>query len=43
MDIYVSTILGLPTSIADTDIDQEPPLDIDDRDIYDDGIPFQPY
>lgn len=31
MDIYVSTLLGLPCGIADDDIDQEMPLEIDDE------------
>ena len=41
MDIYVSTMLGLPSSIADDDIDQTLPLDIDDRGIHEDGVPLQ--
>ena len=42
IDIYVSTMLGLPSSIADVDIDQELPLDIDDGGIHEEGIPLQP-
>ena len=43
MDIYVSTMLGLPGSIADDDIDQELPLDIDDPNILDDRTLPQPH
>jgi len=43
MDIYVSTMLGLPGSIADDDIDQEFPLDTDDSCILEDRIVPQPY
>lgn len=43
MDIYVSTMLGLPGSIADDDIDQELPLDIDDSCLLEDRILPQPY
>lgn len=42
MDIYVSTMLGLPESIADDDIDQELPLDIDDSYVLEDQILPQP-
>ena len=31
MDIYVSTLLGLPCGIADDEIDQDMPLGIDDE------------
>lgn len=31
MDIYVSTLLGLPQMVSNQDIDQEYPLDIDDE------------
>lgn len=43
IDIYVSTMLGLPASIADNDIDQEIPLDVDDGCVHEDGILAQPY
>lgn len=42
MDIYVSTMLGLPGSIADDDIDQELPLETDDSYILEDRILPQP-
>jgi hypothetical protein len=41
MDIYVSTVLGLPRSIADDDIDQEFPLDLDDESIRENGVSLQ--
>jgi Fungal specific transcription factor domain len=41
MDIYVSTMLGLPGSITDDDIDQELPLDIDDGAILESHGPLQ--
>ncbi|KAK5145786.1 hypothetical protein LTR04_001213 [Oleoguttula sp. CCFEE 6159] len=43
MDIYVSAVLGLPGSIADNDIDQEMPLEVDDECILEDRILPQPY
>ena len=43
MDIYVSTMLGLPGSIADDDIDQELPLDIDDSYILEHRMVPQPF
>ena len=42
MDIHVSAMLGLPGSIADDDIDQELPLDIDDKTIHKTCIPLEP-
>ncbi|KAI5781651.1 fungal-specific transcription factor [Peziza echinospora] len=38
MDTYVSALLGLPKGIADEDIDQEMPLEIDDEYITDTEI-----
>lgn len=37
MDIYVNAMLGLPRSIAEEDIDQELPEEIDDENITEDG------
>ncbi|ONH68858.1 Activator of stress genes 1 [Cyberlindnera fabianii] len=36
MDIYVNTMLGLPRSISQEDIDQELPLELDDENITED-------
>lgn len=38
MDVYVSTLLGLPQMLNDEDIDQEYPLDVDDEFITAEGI-----
>jgi hypothetical protein len=38
MDIYVSTLLGLPQMVSNEDIDQEYPLDLDDEFITPTGI-----
>lgn len=38
MDVYVSTICGLPLAVNDDDIDQEYPLEIDDQYITPAGI-----
>ncbi|KAL1857976.1 Gypsy retrotransposon integrase-like protein 1 [Paecilomyces lecythidis] len=38
MDVYVSTLLGLPQMLSDDDIDQEYPLSIDDEFITADAI-----
>lgn len=38
MDIYVSSLLGLPQMVSEEDIDQEYPLDIDDESITPTGI-----
>ncbi|KKK15270.1 hypothetical protein ARAM_001907 [Aspergillus rambellii] len=38
MDVYVSTLLGLPQMLSDDDIDQEYPLPIDGEFITKDGI-----
>ncbi|KAL4884625.1 fungal-specific transcription factor domain-containing protein [Aspergillus karnatakaensis] len=38
MDVYVSTLLGLPQMLSDDDIDQEAPLPIDGEFITDNGI-----
>jgi hypothetical protein len=38
MDVYVSTLLGLPQMVSDEDIDQEYPLEIDDDFITPTGI-----
>ncbi|KAL1979176.1 hypothetical protein VTN96DRAFT_6594 [Rasamsonia emersonii] len=38
MDVYVSTLLGLPQMVSDEDIDQEYPLEIDDEFITPEGI-----
>ncbi|EEP82677.1 conserved hypothetical protein [Uncinocarpus reesii 1704] len=38
MDIHVSAILGLPWMLSEDDIDQEPPLGIEDEYITPDGI-----
>ncbi|KAL1965391.1 hypothetical protein VTN77DRAFT_5828 [Rasamsonia byssochlamydoides] len=38
MDVYVSTLLGLPQMVNDEDIDQEYPLEIDDEFITPAGI-----
>ncbi len=43
IDVYVSTMLGLPDSIADDHIDQELPLEVDDGCILEDRILPQPY
>lgn len=42
MDVYVSTLLGLPQMLSDDDIDQEYPLDIDAEFITVDGIQPMP-
>jgi len=42
MDIYVSTMLGLPLMLSDDDIDQEFPREIDDEHIKADKILSQP-
>lgn len=42
VDIYVSTMLGLPDSIADDQIDQEMPLEVDDECILEDRVLPQP-
>lgn len=41
MDIYASTMLGLPSTIADADIDQDIPIDINDEYIHRHDIPPQ--
>ncbi|KAL4866151.1 hypothetical protein BDV12DRAFT_138600 [Aspergillus spectabilis] len=38
MDVYVSTLLGLPQMLSDDDIDQEPPLSVDGEFITEIGI-----
>lgn len=38
MDVYVSTLLGLPQMLSDDDIDQEYPLPIDGEFITENGI-----
>ncbi|KAL5335773.1 fungal-specific transcription factor domain-containing protein [Aspergillus crustosus] len=38
MDVYVSTLLGLPQMLSDDDIDQEPPLSVDGEFITEHGI-----
>jgi hypothetical protein len=38
MDAYVTTILGLPRTLSDDDIDQELPLEIDDKYITEDDV-----
>jgi hypothetical protein len=38
MDVYVSTLLGLPQMLSDDDIDQEYPVDVDGQFITKDGI-----
>ncbi|KAH1646709.1 hypothetical protein KXX16_000407 [Aspergillus fumigatus] len=38
MDVYVSTLLGLPQMLSDDDIDQEYPMDVDGQFITKDGI-----
>ncbi|KAI2792732.1 hypothetical protein POX_b02774 [Penicillium oxalicum] len=38
MDVYVSTMLGLPLMLSDDDIDQEYPLDVDGEFITAEGI-----
>ncbi|KAJ9192023.1 transcriptional regulator family: Fungal Specific TF [Paecilomyces variotii] len=38
MDVYVSTLLGLPQMLSDQDIDQEYPLSVDDEFITADAI-----
>lgn len=42
MDVYVSTILGLPQMLSDDDIDQEYPMEIDGDFITTQGIIQQP-
>ncbi|KAF8470534.1 fungal-specific transcription factor domain-containing protein [Kalaharituber pfeilii] len=42
MDTYVSALLGLPKGIADEDIDQEMPLEVDDEYITENEIKEQP-
>lgn len=42
MDVYVSTMLGLPDSIGDDDIDQELPLALNDECISEERILPQP-
>lgn len=42
MDTYVTALLGLPKGIADEDIDQEMPLEIDDEYITETEIKEQP-
>lgn len=42
MDIYVSTLLGLPQLLSEDDIDQELPLSIDDEYIKPEGISPMP-
>lgn len=38
IDVYVTTILGLPRSLSDEDVDQELPKEVDDKYITEDGI-----
>lgn len=38
MDGYVTTILGLPRTLSDDDVDQELPLEVDDEYITEDGV-----
>ncbi len=38
MDIWLGTLLGLPKSLSDKDIDQEYPVEVDDEYITDQGI-----
>ncbi|PKX92219.1 putative C6 transcription factor (Mut3) [Aspergillus novofumigatus IBT 16806] len=38
MDVYVSTLLGLPQMLSNDDIDQEYPMDVDGQFITKDGI-----
>lgn len=38
VDAYVTTILGLPRTLSDEDVDQELPLEVDDKSITEDGI-----
>lgn len=42
MDVYVSTLLGLPQMLSDDDIDQEHPLEIDGEFITAEGIMQMP-
>ncbi|KAJ5577584.1 uncharacterized protein N7459_006548 [Penicillium hispanicum] len=42
MDVYVSTLLGLPQMLSDDDIDQEYPLEIDGEFITAEGITQMP-
>ena len=42
MDIYVAALLGLPKGIADEDIDQEMPLEVDDEYITENELRGQP-
>lgn len=42
MDIYVGSILGLPQSMHDDDIDQDQPLEVDDDCLSDQGIKLMP-
>lgn len=42
MDIYVSTLLGLPQMLSDDDIDQEYPLEVDGDYITTEGITQPP-
>ncbi|CEP64392.1 uncharacterized protein LALA0_S11e03048g [Lachancea lanzarotensis] len=43
MDVYVNVIMGLPVTIADSDIDQELPASFHDDDMTDDGIKINPW
>jgi hypothetical protein len=42
MDIYVSTLLGLPQMLSDDDIDQEYPMEVDGDYITSEGITQPP-
>ena len=42
MDIYVSTLLGLPQMLSDDDIDQEYPMEVDGDYITTEGITQPP-
>jgi len=38
MDIYIGAMLGLPQTLSDEDIDQDPPVEVDDEYITETGI-----
>ena len=42
MDVYVSTLLGLPQMLSDDDIDQEYPMDVDGEFITAEGVQPMP-
>ncbi|SCU99439.1 LAME_0G03180g1_1 [Lachancea meyersii CBS 8951] len=43
MDVYVNIIMGLPVTIADSDIDQELPANFHDDDMTENGIVLNPW